>query len=496
MPSRFKDQHNPLSSSSSHLSHSVTNSNVASFSASLQTPKPTPTRIPARVFCAFIASGLLSLCGVVVETATNIAFPTLMREFHIGTDTVQWMTTIYLLVASVVVPLSANLKARFTSRSLFITANLCFLIGLLVCIFAPVFPLLLAGRALQGLGAGIALPLMFNIILEEVPRERIGVMMGCGTLITAVAPAIGPTFGGVVVSSMSWRFIFVFLVPVVVLSLVMGALAIRQGSELRKVRFDILSIVLIAVTFAGLIIGLNAVSSSPFLSLNVAGALALGVVALVLFVIRQLHLAEPMLDVRVLRNLRFSGFVIAYFLFQAATLGMSLILPNYMQLVDGSSALVSGLCLMPGALLGAVFAPLGGRILDVFGPKPPLVVGPALTIISMVLFLVFGHSLSAVAILGLYLLFMLGTGLCMGNMMTTGLTHLKQSEQSMGNAFFNTAQQFAGAVGTALGATLLAIGQRGTSSLTAGTMHGAVLAFAVLLAVLVVHYVDLMRALF
>ena len=120
----------------------------------------------------------MSFCGVIVETAMNITFPALMSHFGIGTSSVQWMTTLYLLVVASITPISAALKRRFRSRTLFLCANLLFLTGLVIDALAPVFPLLLLGRAIQGLGTSIALPLMFNIILQQVPAKRIGTMMG------------------------------------------------------------------------------------------------------------------------------------------------------------------------------------------------------------------------------------------------------------------------------------------------------------------------------
>ncbi|MFT8843915.1 MAG: MFS transporter, partial [Schleiferilactobacillus harbinensis] len=178
--------------------------------------------------CAIVATGVMSLCGTIVETAMNITFPTLMRQFHITTSTVQWMTTLYLLVVAIIVPMSAFLKRRFTTKTLFVTANLLFLAGVLIDAAAPSFAVLLLGRGIQGLGTGIALPLMFNIIIDQVPMAKLGLMMGVGTLITAVGPAIGPTFGGFVVDTLGWRFIFVFLTPLLVASLVLCIVSIHQ----------------------------------------------------------------------------------------------------------------------------------------------------------------------------------------------------------------------------------------------------------------------------
>ena len=173
--------------------------------------KQQSTTIEAWVIVVVVAVGIMSFAGVVVETAVNISFPTLMREFGVSTSLVQWMTTIYLLTISLTVPLSAYLKRRFKTKHLFVFANLTFICGLLIDIFAPNFGLLLLGRLVQGIGTGVALPLMFNIILDWVPQNRVGTMMGVETMITGIAPALGPTYGGLLVNSLVWRWIFIFL---------------------------------------------------------------------------------------------------------------------------------------------------------------------------------------------------------------------------------------------------------------------------------------------
>ncbi|WEV46927.1 MFS transporter [Bifidobacterium sp. ESL0690] len=458
--------------------------------------QPQPAKIPGKVFGAIIAAGLLSLSGVTVETAMNVTFPTLMKEFGINTETVQWVTTANLLTIAIVVPLSAMLKARFRTKSLFIVANLSFLAGLILEIVTPNFPLLVTGRVIQGIGAGIALPLMFNIILETVPPQRIGLMMGFGTLLTAVAPAIGPTFGGIVVSNTSWRVIFACLLPVVLISLGLGIACIEQKSKIRNVNFDILSIALIAITFAGLIFGFSSMTTKPILSIQVGGTIVVGIIALVIFCMRQLKIESPIIDIRTLKNLRFSGFVIAFFLLQAISLALSFVLPNYLQLTDHRSALVAGLTVLPGAALGAVLALLGGRVYDAVGPKPPLILGGLCAVIAMTCFFGFGHHLSSGAAAAIYVLYMFGIGLSSGNIMTTGLSHLNAHEQSMGNAIFNTAQQFAGAVGTSVAAATLAAGQAATSNIALGTANGATMAFGVLLVALIIEFADILRSLF
>ncbi|WP_127848803.1 DHA2 family efflux MFS transporter permease subunit [Lacticaseibacillus hulanensis] len=421
----------------------------------------------------------MSFCGVIVETAMNITFPTLMREFNITTSTVQWMTTIYMLVVASIVPLSAFLKRRFKTRSLFLCANLLFIAGLLLDLLAPIFPIMLLGRLVQGLGTGIALPLMFNIILEQVPASKIGVMMGIGTLITAIAPAIGPTFGGLVVTNMSWRYIFVFLLPLMVLSFILGVTCIQQKAPTEHVPADPLSIILIIVAFVGLIYGSSNIASASFISWPVLVPLIIGACALVLFGRRQLRVHSPIIDIRVLANARFSGHVLAFFLIQMTTLGMSFILPNYVQLVNGQTALTAGLLVLPGAALGALCAPFSGRILDRFGARIPIVTGGILATIALFIYVGLGKYISDLLITLVYVLYMLGIGISFGNIMTNALQQLDVQHQTTGNAILNTIQQFAGALGTALTSTVIASGQAGRSS-AIGTAFGAHHAFFML----------------
>ena len=214
-------------------------------------------RVDLKLILAIVAAGLLSFCGVIVETAMNITFPKLMREFALNTATVQWMTTAYLLVVAIIVPISAFLKRRFRTKTLFVTANLLFILGLVVDAAATSFPVLVTGRIIQGMGTGIALPLMFNIIIDWAPARQKGTLMGIGTLITAIAPALGPTFGGLIVSWMDWHWIFVLLIPVLVISLVLGLYAIRQAQPTVKVGFDVVGWLMIVLLFVGFTIGFS-----------------------------------------------------------------------------------------------------------------------------------------------------------------------------------------------------------------------------------------------
>lgn len=454
----------------------------------------TNQRIRPQVIAAVIATGLMSFSGVIVETAMNITFPTLMKEFDITTSTVQWLTTGYLLTVAIIVPLSSALKTRFKTKSLFIVANLLFLLGLIMDAVAPIFPILLLGRIIRGCGTGIALPLMFNIIIDQVPTSKIGMMMGIGTLVTAVAPAIGPTFGGVVVASLGWRFVFIILVPLLLISLATGIKTIEQKRPTQAMKFDPVSILLIAMTFIGLILGFSNMGGMSFMSLPVAGAIIIGLAGLVGLVYRSLHIDQPVIDLRVLGNASFAAHVFVFFALQLISLGMSFILPNYMQLVNGATSTIAGLVVLPGAALGAVMSPISGRIYDHFGAKKPLMLGSSIVFICLVLFTVLALNIKDSLILAIYVIYMFGVGSIFGNIMTNGLSTLKNEQQTDGNAILNTIQQFAGAVGTSIVSTIIGASQLGKggsqADLTAVGSRNALLVLTILMgiAILVLLY--------
>ncbi|WP_057736600.1 MFS transporter [Liquorilactobacillus uvarum] len=449
-------------------------------------------RIRLRVIAAILATGLMSFAGVVVETAMNITFPVLMTEFNVTTNIVQWMTTGYLLTVSMIVPLSATLKRQFKTRSLFITANLFFLCGLIIDACAANFPLLVFGRIIQGCGTGIALPLMFNIILEQIPDNQIGMMMGLGTLITAIAPAIGPTFGGIVVASIGWRYIFYLLIPLILISLIIGYKSIEQKTRIQPSQFDFLSVLLLITTFTGLIVGFSHLGS-PFWHWSLGGALVLGLLSLLLLIWHSLTIKEPAINFYILGNRIFSGHAIAFFCLQITALGLSFLIPNYVQLVNKSSSTVAGLLVLPGALLGAALAPFSGRILDSLGPKKPIYTGSLVTFSALLLFSFSALKMSNIMILIMYFLYMFGIGLSFGNIMTSGLSVLTEEQQSDGNAILNTLQQFAGATGTSIVSAIVALSQNKNGNqvyLTAiGTQRALiVLSVIILVAILILFW--------
>ncbi len=437
-------------------------------------------KIDRKLILSIIAAGIMSFSGVVVETAMNVTFPTLMAEFDVGTSTVQWITTGYLLVLAVIIPASSWLKRRFRTRTLFLAANILFIAGTLLCACAPAFFLLLLGRLIQGVGTGLALPLMFNIVLEQAPYDKMGVMMGIASLITAVAPAVGPSLGGMIVNLLGWRMIFIVLLPLLILSLVFGLSSIRQISPVQKLSFGWKDYLLLSCGFSAMIFGINLASSFGWISLPVLGLLAVSAAALALFYRRSIYSKTPLIRVQVFRYLPFSLSVMSILLIQFICLGMGFLIPNYSQLVSGEDAFISGCLLLPGCIIGAALSPFSGRLLDRIGARKPILTGNISVIVSAVCFALFLGKSSLLLIACFYVFFALGQGFSVGTTMTNGLSALPQELSSDGNAVINTLQQLAGAIGTAVCSTIVASSQASANNMASGTTAGTVHAFIML----------------
>lgn len=452
------------------------------------TPAGFERRLDARLVLSVVATAVMSFSGVCVETAMNVTFPTLMEEFGISTSTVQWMTTSYLLVLAAVVPTSSYLNRRFRTRSVFVAA-MCFYVSGIVCgLLAVSFPMLIVGRVLEGVGTGIALPLMFNVITEQAPLENLGVMTGVGTLVTALAPAVGPSVGGWLAETFGWRAIFGALLPVLVVAFALGAATIRQSHEVSRDPFDWGGWACLALCFAALVFAVDLGLSQGAGGVVLWGCLAASVVLLALFVFHERRCERPLIHLSVFGAGRFDLGVVALVALQFCVLGLSFLIPNYAQLVGGAGETEAGSILLPGCLVGAVMAPLGGRVLDRLGARRPILAGAACALLACLLFACLGASgtLATGVTTSVYVLFAFGQSLMVGNTLTTSVSFLPAETKPDGNAVANTLQQLAGAVGTSVTSAMVNAAQAGAADMVAATAAGTESAYVLLAAVMVV----------
>ncbi len=449
------------------------------------------TQLVGKIF----ATGIMSFCGVVSETAMNVTFPTLMSEFGIGTSTVQWITTGYLLILSLVITMSSYLKRNCSQRTLFLIAICSFICATMACFIAPSFTVLMIGRMVQGLGTGIALPLMYNIILGEAPKEQLGTFMGIGTLVTAVAPAVGPVLGGFIVDMFGWRYIFLSLMPLLLLSLFIGCRLFKRSAPTERSRFHLFDYTLIVVGYTTFILALVQASSAGWVSTVVISLLALAAISLAWFVRQSRREPHPLLRVEVLGHCNFMLALTAILIVQFSVLALGYAIPNYSQITNHTGAFTAGGLLVPGCVVGAILSLLSGRLLDKVGARIPIVVGYGFMLLSLLLFAWYGNAMSTMMFYSFYIVFTIGQGLGCPTSITFCLSQLPKDLSADGNALMNSFQQLAGAMGTAVVSTIVASQQLSApasqfaESTAIGTQHAFILLALMLLVAFVICWV-------
>lgn len=425
-----------------------------------------------RDIIAIIAAALMAFVGVLIETSMNVTFPTLTSQFHISLATVQWVTTGYLLMVSLVIVCSAYIKGRFKERNIFIAGVLFSIVGDLVCALAPQFSVLLIGRLIQAVGTGIVLPLLFNIILERAPMAKRGIFMGMGGLVVSLAPALGPTFGGIIIYFLSWRDIFWIVLPIMIIGLLLS-FSIDQKTPLKHEQFDWLRLGFLAIIFVSITLGFNSVSTLGWLNGEFALCLVIAALSLAIFIAISNRSKRVLVNIAIFKNRVFNFALLAYVFIQLANIGINFVLPNYAQIADHATALTAGLILLPGSLLSGLLNPVWGRMYDSLGAKKPVLLGNTLFFVAIVFFAGVSLHMSPVIIMLAYILFAIGMTMSFSNTMTYALTEVGPEHEADANAIFNTLQQFGGSIGTAIASSFLASGSGNSAAavMKSGTQH-------------------------
>jgi DHA2 family lincomycin resistance protein-like MFS transporter len=399
------------------------------------------------------------------ETIMGVAIPHLVVDLHVSVDLAQWLTTVFMLTMAIVIPVTGWLLQRLETRPTFILAMGFFSAGTLIAAIAPGFAVLLVARVTQACGTAIMMPLLMTTIMELVPPHERGRLMGRVSTVISVAPAIGPTISGLVLNYLSWRWMFLIVLPIAVAMLVVGMLNVTNVSPPRPTPLDATSIPLAALGFGGLVFGLAQIGGATDASSG-AGPwlmtvpLVVGAITLALFVIRQRRLARcdrALLDLRPFGVRNFTASVVVLVIMMIALFGTIIVLPIYMQTVLGIGSLLSGLLLLPGGLVMGLLAPLVGRVYDRRGPRVLLVPG-AVIVSADLWFLAFAATehTSVWVVLAAHVALSFGLALLFTPLFTAGLGSVAERFYSHASAIVGTVQQVAGAVGTAVFVAVLA----------------------------------------
>lgn len=406
---------------------------------------------------SIVGTAGLAFCGVLIETSMNVTFPTLMRDFHQSLNAVQWVTTGYLLTVALTVVLAAFLQRRFKLRGILLAATGTFIIGDLICALAPQLLILLIGRLIQAISTGLAMPLLFFIIMQQVPQKFQGTYVGLGGMVIGLAPSLGPTYGGLITQFINWRVIFWIVLPIGIVFGLLGIANVQQLSQPRKIKFQWLQYLLIAVVFICLEWSLSSLGDQGVTAPAFYVNLLIAIIALITFYRLTSQRPHPLVNTNVFKNRTYLPSLLIYFMVQFIQIGMTFLLPNCAQLTLHQNSFVSGLMLLLGALISAILLPLTGRLLDQSGIRLPLIGGVIFTNLAVILMYVFSNHLSMWSLTIFYAIYMVGFGCLFNNVMTYGLQHLAPQMVGDGNALFSTLQQYAGSLGTAVVSAILAL---------------------------------------
>jgi len=425
---------------------------------------------------------LLSGAFVIIlnQTLLNTALPAFMLDFGITASEAQWVTTIFMLVNGIMIPVTAFLIQKFTTRTLFLTAMGLFIAGTIICAIAPVYPVLLVGRVVQAMSGGLIIPLMQTILFAIFPVEKRGSAMGTFGLVISFAPAIGPSLSGWIVDHLPWEVLFIMMLPIAVIAAIFAYVMLRNVTEQTNPRLDVPSIILSSFGFGGLLFGFGGAGDYGWASPSVYVPLTVGAVALTWFIARQLRLPEPLLQLRLLKNRMFTLNTVLGMLVFIAMIGGMLIIPMYMQNMNDFTAMESGLALLPGAVVMGAASPITGRIFDAVGAKWLAIPGFLLLAVSTLALSFLTPETSFLYLTVTNTVRMLGTAMVIMPVTTAALNQLPMHLVPHGTALNNTLRQIAASVGTAVLVTVMVASARDPEEYgIAGQIHGANVAFLV-----------------
>jgi DHA2 family lincomycin resistance protein-like MFS transporter len=403
-----------------------------------------------------LLGGFLSLLN---ETILNVALFPIMSEMNVTATMVQWLSTGYVLIVAIMVPISAFLIYTFTTKKLYLGAMGIFGLGTLAAVFSPDFMVLVLARMIQALGTGLLAPIMIDTALASYPREQHGYIMGICTCVILIGPAAGPIISGLVLQFFTWRALFVLLLPFILFCIGGGMIYLKNVIPCSKPKIDRISIMLSTTGFSFLVYGISIVSSDCNWR-DILIIFSIGIVSIIFFCKRQLGLREPMLNITAFRKTYFSVCALLVIVVQMVQFSINIVLPLLLEKGMQLTSLQAALTLFPAVLVCSAVTPISGRLYDHIGgkkiiPAGILIMGFGLLVLARI------QISSSVLLIALFnMIIYLGIALAWSPMQSHALKQLSLSKQAHGVAIINTFIQLGSALGTPLFVGLMDAGER------------------------------------
>ncbi|WP_088041663.1 DHA2 family efflux MFS transporter permease subunit [Bacillus sp. EAC] len=393
--------------------------------------------------------------SILNQTLINVALPALMADFNVTTSTAQWLSTGFMLVNGILIPISAYLVDTFTYRKLFIFSMVFFTIGSVICALSGNFPIMMVGRVVQAVGAGILMPLGMNIFMTLFPPEKRGAAMGLMGIAMILAPAIGPTVTGYVVQNYTWHILFYAMAIIGVITIMLALSWFKISRNRTFPSLDIWGIVSSSIGFGTLLYGFSEAGNKGWESAEVVISLITAFISLSLFVWRELTAKQPLINLRVFKNFSFSYTLLINLIVTTALFGGMILLPLYLQNIRGFTPIEAGLLLLPGSLIMGALGPVTGKLFDKYGIRPLAIFGLLIMTYTTYEFTKLSIDTPYLKIMFYYTVRSFGMSFIMMPIMTAGLNKLPVKLISHGTATQNTLRQVAGSVGTAILVTIM-----------------------------------------
>lgn len=400
-----------------------------------------------------IGAFITSLAQMVLTSA----LPSIMSTFNVTTSSAQWLTTTYMLVLGIMIPSTAYLVNQFPIKGLFMTSMGLFLGGCIVSITANNFIFMVLSRVLQAIGAGIITQIVQVAMINLYPKEERGKAMGIYGFAIGVAPAIGPLVSGYIIDSFGWRFIFYILAIITILDVIFAVILLKSFMENKPSKLEVISLILSSLGFGGLLIGVTNIGTYTIANPLAYIPILIGLISLVLFVIRQIKVEDPLLDLRVFKVRNFTISIILICIVYMAMTSATMILSIYIQSARGMSAMVPGIVMLPGSIAMCILSPITGNILDKYGLRKLAISGCIMLGVGTLGFSYLEETTSIAVLTIMYTIRMIGITFLLMPVTTWGLNELKQEQIASGSAINSTLRQISGAVGSSLFVTIMTV---------------------------------------
>ena len=437
-----------------------------------------------------VAGAFLGFIGILIGTSLVVTFPVLINEFHVSLSDIQWLSSGYYLVATIIMSTTAYLMKRIPLKRLFQISSLFFIIGSLIASVAHTITILLIGTLLDALATGIATPLMYQIVFHNIPSVKFGLYTGIVTMIKSFGPAFGPTYGGILTHLFSWRYIFICIIPLVIIVLLLGSYAINLNNTIKQAqKFDFLGFIIFSITLFLIDFAFSRAGKIGFINIRFWLYIIIGLIFLAIFVFHLKYAKGKYLNFKILKQNIVRSRAINFFNLQFVNLSLAFMLPLFAEEVLHLNSMDAGLLLLPGALIGALVSPLSGKFYDKKGAFITLSISNICLFFGVLLYLIFTYSLTGILICIIYILFRLGYTFGFGNILSDAGHYVDSHSRSDVSSLFNTLQQYAGSLGTNLMASIISIYELLISKKSYAVMFGSHIGLYLLIVILIINII-------